>query len=103
MSFRNQRTPAFRDVLAEHGVVRAAGAHHALGARIAQDAGFEAVWSSSLEVAAAQCLPDSSLLTMTEHLSAARSMQRYLDIPVIADCDTGYGDPMNVVHLVREF
>ncbi|MFJ4617376.1 isocitrate lyase/phosphoenolpyruvate mutase family protein [Streptomyces sp. NPDC088812] len=84
-------------------LVRVVGAHDALGAVLAEQAGFDAVWSSSLEVSAARCLPDASVLTMTEYLEAAANMQKALGIPVIADCDTGYGNNLNVVHMVHEY
>ncbi|MFI6937393.1 isocitrate lyase/phosphoenolpyruvate mutase family protein [Streptomyces sp. NPDC050287] len=77
--------------------------HDALGAVVAQESGFEAVWSSSLEVSAARCLPDASLLSMAEYLQAAANMQKALSIPVVADCDTGYGNSMNVAHMVHEY
>ncbi|MFE2867960.1 isocitrate lyase/phosphoenolpyruvate mutase family protein [Embleya sp. NPDC059259] len=93
----------FRAVLAEHDLVRVAGAHDALGAVLAQEAGFQAVWSSSLEVSAARCLPDASLLGMSEYLEAAANMQKALSIPVIADCDTGYGNNLNAAHMVHEY
>ncbi|MFI5764156.1 MULTISPECIES: isocitrate lyase/phosphoenolpyruvate mutase family protein [unclassified Streptomyces] len=94
---------SFRSVMAESSVVRVAGAHHALSGALAQEAGFQAVWSSSFEVSASRCLPDASILTMTEYLEAAASMQKALTIPVVADCDTGYGDNLNVAHMVHEF
>ncbi|MFC4035375.1 isocitrate lyase/phosphoenolpyruvate mutase family protein [Streptomyces polygonati] len=97
------RYACFRSVLKAGGPVRVAGAHNALGAVLAQQAGFQAVWSSSLEVSAARCLPDASILTMTEYLECAAHMQKALGIPVVADCDTGYGGNMNVAHMVREF
>ncbi|MBM7814462.1 isocitrate lyase/phosphoenolpyruvate mutase family protein [Saccharothrix algeriensis] len=90
-------------MLAGSGVVRIAGAHDALGGVLAQESGFQGVWSSSLEVSAARCLPDASLLTMTEYLQAAANMQKALSIPVVADCDTGYGNAMNVAHMVHEY
>ncbi|MFI6648801.1 isocitrate lyase/phosphoenolpyruvate mutase family protein [Streptomyces sp. NPDC050529] len=95
--------PSFRSLVERGELVRVAGAHDALGAVIAQQAGFDAVWSSSLEVSAARCIPDASLLTMTEYLEAASNMQKVLGIPVIADCDTGYGNNLNVVHMVHEY
>jgi phosphoenolpyruvate phosphomutase len=70
---------------------------------LAQESGFQAVWSSSLEISAARCLPDASLLTMTEYLQAAANMQKVLSVPVIADCDTGYGNAMNVAYMVHEY
>ncbi|GAA3112065.1 isocitrate lyase/phosphoenolpyruvate mutase family protein [Streptosporangium carneum] len=95
--------PSFRTVLAGPEIVRVAGAHHALSGVLAQEAGFQAVWSSSFEVSAARCLPDASLLSMTEYLTAAANIQKALGIPVVADCDTGYGDNLNVAHMVHEF
>ncbi|MEU6628803.1 isocitrate lyase/phosphoenolpyruvate mutase family protein [Streptomyces parvus] len=94
---------SFRELMARGGLVRAAGAHDALGSKLAQQAGFQAVWASSLEVSASRCLPDASVLTMTEYLTAAASMQRAIDIPVVADVDTGYGNNLNVAHMVHEY
>jgi phosphoenolpyruvate phosphomutase len=98
-----QRHPAFRSLVERGEIVRLAGAHDALGAVLAQEAGFDAVWASSLEVSAARCLPDASLLTMTEYLDSAANMQKALSIPVVADCDTGYGNNLNVAHMVHEY
>ncbi|KOG28529.1 isocitrate lyase/phosphoenolpyruvate mutase family protein [Streptomyces resistomycificus] len=99
--------PSFRSVLAARraagSAVRVAGAHDALGGRLAEAAGFDAVWASSLEVSAARCLPDASVLTMTEYLEAAANTQKALGIPVVADVDTGYGNNLNVAHMVREY
>ncbi len=95
--------PTFRSLVESGTIVRATGAHTALGAVLAQEAGFQAVWSSSFEVSAARCLPDASILTMTEYLEAAANMQKSLRVPVIADCDTGYGGNFNVAHMVHEF
>lgn len=93
----------FRAVLARGPVVRAAGAHDALSAIVAQQAGFEAVWASGLGISAAHGLPDASLLTMTNYLDAAAAMQKRVTIPVVADCDTGFGNTMNVAHMVHEY
>ncbi|MCC8250107.1 isocitrate lyase/phosphoenolpyruvate mutase family protein [Saccharothrix luteola] len=95
--------PSFRDVLARGGLVKVAGAHNALGAVLAERAGFHAVWSSSFEVSAARCLPDASLLTMTDYLEAAVHMQRAVGVPVVADCDSGFGNELNFAHLVHEY
>ncbi len=94
---------SFREVMSQGDLVRVAGAHDAMGATLAQQAGFQAVWSSSLEVSASRCLPDASVLTMTEYLAAAANMQKAIDIPVVADVDTGYGNNLNVAHMVHEY
>ncbi|MGE7385277.1 isocitrate lyase/phosphoenolpyruvate mutase family protein [Streptomyces sp. NPDC004126] len=93
----------FRQLIARGELVRLAGAHSALGAVLAEQSGFDAIWSSSFEVSAARCLPDASVLTMTEYLEAASRMQKALSIPVVADCDTGYGNNLNVAHMVHEY
>lgn len=100
-----QRTtyPSFRTVLAENEVVRVAGAHNALSGLLAEEAGFQAVWSSSFEISAARGVPDASLLSMTEYLEAAANIQKVLGVPVVADCDTGYGGNLNVAHAIHEF
>lgn len=95
--------PSFASVLSRGGMVRVAGVHSALGGLLARDAGFDAVWASSFEISAARGVPDASLLTMTEYLAAAADIQRVLDIPVVADCDTGFGDAANVVRMVHEY
>ncbi|WP_026123541.1 isocitrate lyase/phosphoenolpyruvate mutase family protein [Nocardiopsis chromatogenes] len=83
--------------------VRAVGAHNGLTARLAERAGFEAVWSSSFELSASQGLPDASLLGLAEFVDAAEAMDAAADLPVIADCDTGFGGPLNVAHALRRF
>ncbi|MGQ0777959.1 MAG: isocitrate lyase/phosphoenolpyruvate mutase family protein [Pseudonocardiales bacterium] len=99
--------PSFRSVLKEKrgqgDVVRVIGAHNAFAGRLAQESGFDAVWASSLEVSAARCLPDASVLTMTEYLEAAANTQKAIGISVVADVDTGYGNNLNVAHMVHEY
>lgn len=84
-------------------IVRAVGAHNGLTAKLVQLAGFEAVWASSLELSASHALPDASLLSMTQCLDAAEAMDRAVTVPVIADCDTGFGGPVNVAHMVASY
>ncbi|WP_040820669.1 isocitrate lyase/phosphoenolpyruvate mutase family protein [Nocardia jiangxiensis] len=97
------RSRTFRAVLAEGRAVRAAGVHDALGAMLAEQAGFAAVWASGLGISASRCVPDASLLTMTEYLQAAVQMQRQVSIPVVADCDSGFGNNLNITHMVHEY
>ncbi|MFF3570926.1 isocitrate lyase/phosphoenolpyruvate mutase family protein [Nocardia jiangxiensis] len=97
------RNRTFRAVLAEGRAVRAAGVHDALGAMLAEQAGFAAVWASGLGISASRCVPDASLLTMTEYLQAAVQMQRQVSIPVVADCDSGFGNNLNITHMVHEY
>ncbi|MFE4822138.1 isocitrate lyase/phosphoenolpyruvate mutase family protein [Streptomyces sp. NPDC056704] len=90
-----------RELLAGPSVVRAVGAHNGLTAKLVQRAGFEAVWASSFEISASHGLPDASLVTMTQYLDATTTMDATTDIPVIADCDTGFGGPLNVAYTMR--
>lgn len=84
-------------------VVRIMGAHNGLGARLIERAGFDGVWASGLEVSTAYGLPDANILTMTENLEAARAIHEATTLPVICDCDTGYGNASNVRHMVRRY
>lgn len=92
-----------RRQLAGPNVSRIIGAHNALGARMGERAGFDGVWASGFEIAASYALPDASIVTMSEHLALARSMCDAVRIPVIVDCDTGYGDELQFAHAVRQF
>jgi phosphoenolpyruvate phosphomutase len=94
---------ALRQLLSRHTIARCAGAHDAAGARVAEHAGFDAVWSSSFEISASYCVPDASILSMSDYLHVARSISESVSIPVIADCDTGYGNAANVAHAVKKF
>ena len=71
------------------------GARDALEAKLIEEAGFDFIWSSSLGISAAYGVPDASLVSMTQYLQAARAMREQVDIPVLADCDTGYGNDRN--------
>lgn len=92
-----------RRQLAGPEIIRVIGAHNALGARMGERAGFDGVWASGFEIAASYALPDASIVTMSEHLALARSMCDAVQIPVIVDCDTGYGDELQFAHAVRQF
>ncbi|QFZ19545.1 isocitrate lyase/phosphoenolpyruvate mutase family protein [Saccharothrix syringae] len=94
---------SLRALLESGRLVRAVGAHNALGALLVEEAGLDAVWASSFEISAARCLPDAGLLTMTDYLQVAAQMQESCSIPVVADVDTGFGGPMNVAHMVRQY
>jgi phosphoenolpyruvate phosphomutase len=85
--------------LAQPEVIRVSGAHDALSALVAEEVGFDAVWASSLAISAARGVPDMSLLTMTDYLQAAAHINDACDCPVIADCDTGFGNNVNVAYI----
>src|SRR5215510_9371978 len=85
------------------GIVLAAGAHDALSAKLAEEAGFDAIWASGFGISAVQAVPDASILTLTETLDAVRRIVDAVGIPVIADCDNGYGNAINVMRTAAEF
>jgi phosphoenolpyruvate phosphomutase len=95
--------PSLRDLLTTANGARAAGAYDGLSAKLIERAGFEAVWASSFTISASRGLPDMSLLTMTEYLDATCHMVNACDIPVLADCDTGFGSAVNVAHMVKRY
>ncbi|MFF1837837.1 isocitrate lyase/phosphoenolpyruvate mutase family protein [Streptomyces sp. NPDC058231] len=92
-----------RELFARDGAVRIVGAHNPLGARLAERAGFDGVWSSGLEVSASQGVPDTDILTMSELLGVASSLVSAVGIPVVADCDAGYGNAHNVMNMIRRY
>src|SRR5882724_11437730 len=85
------------------GIVLAAGAHDALSAKLAEQAGFDAIWAGGFGISAVQAVPDANILTLTETLEAVRRIVDTVGIPVIADCDNGYGNAINVMRTAAEF
>lgn len=79
------------------------GAHDGLSAALVQEAGFDAVWASGFEISASHAVPDANILTMSDQLRSAAVMVEATDIPVIADCDNGYGNAINVIHMVKAY
>jgi 2-methylisocitrate lyase-like PEP mutase family enzyme len=93
-----------RELLALGQPVLAPGVYDALGARLVEEAGFEAVYMTGFGTAASKIgRPDVGLLTMSEMVDNARAIARACGLPVIADADTGYGNAINVVRTVHEF
>lgn len=85
-------------------ILVAPGAHDALTAKIIEHVGFDAVYMTGYGQAASHLgQPDVGLLTMTEMLSRTNNMVNCVDIPVICDGDTGFGNLVNVVRTVREY
>ncbi len=103
------RTPTdgparFRQLLAADGPVLLPGCYDALGARLIEQAGFDAAYMTGFGTAASLLgRPDVGLLTATEMLDNLRRIVAATDLPVIADADTGYGNPVNVIRTVQEY
>ena len=84
-------------------IVKVCGAYDAMSAKLVELSGFDAVWAGSFAISAINNVPDASILTMTEFFTAASNMANVCEIPVIADCDTGYGDATNVRYMVKKY
>ncbi len=85
-------------------LVLAPGCYDALGARLIEEAGFEAAYMTGFGTAAARLgRPDVGLMTLPEMVDNARRIAACIEIPVIADADTGYGNPINVIRTVQEY
>ena len=96
--------PTLPDLLASGEMVLAPGCYDALGARLVEEAGFDALYMTGFGTAAARLgRPDVGLLTLTEMADNARRLAQAVEIPVIADADTGYGNPINVIRTVQEY
>ena len=94
----------FRRLLAEPGIIVAPGAYDCLTATIIQQAGFPAVYMTGAGTSVARLgYPDLALATMTEMLANAADIANVVDIPIIADADTGYGGLLNVQRTVRQY
>jgi phosphoenolpyruvate phosphomutase len=92
-----------REAFTRPGHLRAGGAHDALSAVLVERNGYDAIWASGLGVSAAHAVPDASILTMTEFLEAARLMVQASNLPVIADCDTGFGSITNLLRMMDQY
>ncbi len=91
----------FRSIMTEKEIVVGVGARDALEAKLIERAGFDFVWSSGFVISSAYGVPDASLISMKQFLDIARSMNEVIDIPIIGDCDTGFGNAINVIYTVK--
>ena len=89
--------------LESKSIIKVGGAFDAMSAKLVEFHGFDAIWAGSFAISATHAVPDASILTMTEFFDAASNMAEACKIPVIADCDTGYGGPSNVSYLVKKY
>ena len=87
-----------RDLLLSRPLLAGVGARDALDARLIEKAGFDFVWASSFCVSVAHCVPDASILSMSQFLDAARAMNEAISIPIVYDADTGYGSEANTAY-----
>jgi 2-methylisocitrate lyase-like PEP mutase family enzyme len=98
------RRPALGELFDAGEMVLAPGCYDALGARLVEEAGFPAAYMTGFGSAASRLgSPDVGLMTLPEMVDNARRIVQAVGIPVIADADTGYGNPINVIRTVREY
>jgi 2-methylisocitrate lyase-like PEP mutase family enzyme len=104
LSDTNDARPSLSEMLASGEMVLAPGCYDALGARLIEEAGFAAAYMTGFGTSASRLgRPDVGLLTLTEMTDNARRIAHAVEIPVIADADTGYGNPINVIRTIREY
>jgi phosphoenolpyruvate phosphomutase len=104
LSRADRKRLALRAGLARAEPFVAVGAHDAMSARLIDNFGFDSVWVSGFGVSAmAYGLPDLNLITMSETLDVTRRIDGVTELPVVVDCDNGYGGFSNVVRTAVEF
>ncbi|MDR2076123.1 MAG: isocitrate lyase/PEP mutase family protein [Desulfovibrio sp.] len=95
---------ALREMLKQPEIIVAPGCYDALSARLVEQAGFPCAFMTGFGASGSILgQPDYGLMTMTEMLSVCANMVSVLNIPLIGDVDTGYGNPLNVHRAIREF
>jgi methylisocitrate lyase len=93
----------FRTLLERPGILQMPGAHNGLAALQARAAGFDALYLSGAAMSASMGLPDLGVITVDEVCFFIRQVARASGLPVLVDGDTGYGEALNVMHMVRTF
>ena len=93
----------FRTLLARPGILELPGAHNGIAALQAKAAGFQALYLSGAAMSAQMGLPDLGVITVDDVCFFIRQIARASALPVLVDGDTGYGEALNVMHMVRCF
>lgn len=93
----------FRGLVGRPGILPIPGAHNGMAALQARAAGFEAVYLSGAAMTASMGLPDLGVITVDEVAFFIRQVARAAGLPVLVDGDTGYGEALNAMHMVRTF
>lgn len=98
----NPPADRFQYLLRSGDTIAVAGAWDGMSAVLAKRAGFKSLYLSGAALSASMALPDLGLLTLDDVWRAARTVIRASDLPLIVDCDTGFGEALNVMRLVKE-
>ena len=93
----------FRELMNRPGIVQLPGAHNGMAAIQARNAGFEGLYLSGAAMTASMGLPDLGIITVDEVAFFIRQIARSSGLPLVVDGDTGYGEALNVMHMVRTF
>jgi methylisocitrate lyase len=93
----------FREMLDRPGILQLPGAHTGIAALLAKQAGFDALYMSGAAMSATMGLPDLGMITVDEVAFYIRQVARAAGLPMLVDGDTGYGEALNVMHMVRVF
>ena len=93
----------FREALARPGIYKLPGAHNGQAAIQAKQAGFDGLYLSGAAMTASMGLPDLGIITVDEVAFFIRQIVRSSGLPLLVDGDTGYGEALNVMHMVRTF
>ncbi len=99
-----KKTAILRNLLKQKGIIVAPGAYDAFSAKLVEHVGFKVLYTTGAGISHSLLgQPDVGLVTMTEMVNQVRNIVNAVNLPVISDADTGYGNPMNVMRTVREF
>lgn len=97
----HEKATQFRNLLKQQNYITGVGARDALEAKMIERAGFDFVWASGFCISASYGLPDASILSMKHFVEEGRAMNEVINIPIIFDADTGYGNAINVIYVTR--
>jgi phosphoenolpyruvate phosphomutase len=97
----NEKAANFRNLIKNQAYITGVGARDALEAKMIERAGFDFVWSSGFCISASYGLPDASILSMKHFVEEALAIKEAINIPIIYDGDTGYGNAINVIYLTK--
>jgi methylisocitrate lyase len=93
----------FRKLLEKPGILQMPGAHNGMAGLLAKRAGFSALYLSGAAMTLSMGIPDLGMITVDEVAFHIRTITRATGLPLLVDGDTGYGEALNVMHMVRTF
>lgn len=97
------KNQVLRQAITSGRLFTAMSAHNPLSAKLAEEAGFGAIWGSGFELSASHAVPDANILSAGTHLDMMRAIASTVSIPLIADIDTGFGNAVNVSYVVPQY